>query len=366
MSNSSDRSLLKGRLMSLDALRGLDMFFLVGIGGIFRALPKLSDNEFFNWLANQCNHPEWQGFTAWDVIFPMFIFIVGVAMPFSFAKKIEKEGGKKELFKHVLARTIILIILGVILWQKPGGAHPHWGFYSVLYRIGFSYFFAAIIMMNTNIRGQIYWTFSLLIGYWLLMRFIPVPGYGIGDFSQDGNLKTYIGNQVANFISPNFRYVINISLIPSISNALFGVLAGHWLKSGKTPTEKTVGLLVAGIGLTIAGLIIHLDFPINKKLSSPSFTFLTCGISTLFLSAFFWLIDVKGYKKWAFFLVIVGVNPITIYVANSLLKFHNVANVFVGGFDFGNAGALVFAIAVAAIKWLFLYYLYRQKIFLKI
>ena len=109
-----------------------------------------------------------------------------------------------------------------------------------------------------------------------------------------------------------------------------------------------------------------MDFPINKKLWSPSFTFLTCGISAIFLSAFYWLIDVKGYKKWAFFLVIVGMNPITIYVADWLVKFNNVANVFVGGFDFGNAEALVSAITVAAIKWLFLYYLYRHKVFLKI
>ena len=116
----------------------------------------------------------------------------------------------------------------------------------------------------------------------------------------------------------------------------------------------------------IAGLIIHLDFPINKKLSSPSFIFLTSGISAFLLSVFFWIIDVKGYKKWSFFFVVVGMNSITIYVANSLMKFGSVANVFAGGFDFGNAQALVLAVTVAAIKWLFLYYLYRQRIFLKI
>lgn len=366
MSKNNDDSFTKERLLSLDALRGLDMLFLVGLAGIFRALPEISDNVLNNWLANQCHHPEWQGFTAYDLIFPMFIFIVGVAMPLSFSKRLKKEGGKRKLFRHVIIRTIILALLGVVLWQQPGGAHPQWGFYSVLYRIGFSYFFAAIIMMNTKIRGQIYWAFGLLIGYWLLVRFFPVPGYGIGDFSEEGNLATYLHNQVAGFISPDFKHVFSITLIPSVSNALFGVLTGHWLMSEKSPIRKAKGLLVAGIVFIIAALIIHLDFPINKKLATPSFTFLTCGISAVLLSLFYYLMDVRGYKKWAFFLIVVGVNPITIYVANSLLKFGNVANVIVGGFDFGNYNLLMFAITVALVKWLLLYYLYKQKFFFKI
>jgi predicted acyltransferase len=174
----NDPSPRDARLVSLDALRGLDMFFLVGFAGIFRALPKLSDNEFFNWLAYQCSHPKWHGFTAYDVIFPMFIFIVGVAMPFSFSKRLQKEGGKIKLFKHVLLRATILSLVGVVLWLKPLTVlNPEYGWYSVLYRIGFSYLFAAVIMMNTGIRGQIAWAFGLLIGHWILLRFIPVPGY---------------------------------------------------------------------------------------------------------------------------------------------------------------------------------------------
>jgi predicted acyltransferase len=366
MSNLNDTSGSQVRFLSLDVLRGLDMFFLVGFAGIFKALPELSDNEVFSWLANQCEHPEWQGFTAWDLIFPMFIFIVGVAMPFSFSKRLKSDGGKKELFKHVLTRAIVLSVLGVILWQKPGGAHPYYGYYSVLYRIGFSYFFAAIIMMNTNIRGQIYWAFGLLIGHWLALRFIPVPGYGIGNFSQDGNVGAVISTAVANYISPNFKYVFSVNLIPSISNALFGVLAGHWLISENSGNRKVKGLLIAGLLFIIIGLIVHLDFPINKKLSTPSFTLLTCGISAFLLSVFFWIIDIKGYKKWTFFFVVVGANSIAIYVCNSLLNFNSVANVFMGGFDFGKAQALMIAITVAVVKWLFLYYLYRQKIYFKI
>ena len=362
----NSKSSLSGRLLSLDALRGLDMFLLVGMEGIFRALPKLSDNAVNNWLANQFQHPEWQGFTIYDLIFPMFIFIVGAAMPFSFSKRLNQPGGKRKLFKHVLSRTITLAILGAVLWGTPWGAHPFWGFYSVLFRIGVSYFFAAVIMMNTNIRGQIYWTFGLLIGYWLLMRFVPVPGHGIGDFSKDGNVASYFRDLFADNISYNFRYVLNIDLITSISNALFGVLAGQWLLSESTATEKAKWLFFGGVILIVVSLLSHLDFPINKHLASPSFTLLTCGISAVLLSLFYWIIDVRGYQKWAFFFVVVGVNPLTIYVASSLLNFKKVANVFVGGIDFGSAEALALAITIAAIKWLFLYYLYRQKIFFKI
>jgi len=366
MNGTNNKPLLKERLISLDALRGLDMFFLVGFAGIFTALPKLSDNIAFNWLSDQCQHPEWHGFTAYDVIFPMFIFIVGAAMPFSFAKRLAQEGGKSKLYKHIITRAVILSILGVILWQKPGGAHPHYGFYSVLYRIGFSYLFAGIIMTNTNVRQQAYWAFGILIGYWIVHRYIPVPGYGAGDFSQEGNLNTFLMSKVATYISPAFSHVFSLSLLPSISNALFGVLAGQWLMRAKKSIKTAFWLFAAGTGLIIAGLLVHLDFPINKKLGTTSFTLLTSGISTVFLALFYWLIDIKGFKKWAFFFVVVGMNSITIYVANSLLNFTAVANVFVGGFDFGEGQALIFALTVASIKWLFLYYLYRQKIFLKI
>ena len=366
MNNSDLKQVKKERLLSLDALRGLDMFFLVGLGGIFRALPKLSDSPVFLWFSDQCRHPAWEGFTAWDIIFPMFIFIVGAAMPFSFAKRLSQEGGKKELYKHIITRAVVLSVLGVILRLQPGGAHPYYGYNSVLYRIGFSYLFAGIIMMNFNIRQQAYWAFGILAGYWLALRFIPVPGFGAGDFSEEGNLNTYIASLVAEHISPDFKLMLSLSLLPSVSNALFGVLAGHWLKNaGKSP-QKALWLGIAGTSLIVSGLLLHFDFPIHKKLLTSSFILVTSGISAMFLAFFYWLIDIKGYKAWAFFFVVAGMNSLTIYVADSLLNFKSVTNIFVGDFDFWNAQALVFALAAATIKWLFLYYLYRQKVFLKI
>lgn len=356
------------RLMSLDALRGLDMFLLMGIGSIIRALPKISDNGVFQFLAAQCSHPKWHGYTIWDQIFPLFIFMMGVAMPFSFARRLER-GEKNAIYKHVAIRAVALSILGLVFWGNPLGSANHgWGYYSVLYRIGFSYFFASLIVLNCKARGQALWAFGLILGYYLAMRFIPVPGYGAGDFSEEGNLATFVAGWFEGFLPAGTKHLLSLTLIGSVANALFGALAGQWLRSSKSPNEKTRALLVAG-GLFIAfSLLVHLSFPICKKLMSTSFTFLACGISMVLLGSFYWIIDVKGYRKWAFFFVVVGMNSITIYLANRYVDFGRLAAVFVGGFSkwLGAAEPLLMAIATAALMWLFLYFLYRRKIFLKV
>lgn len=363
-----EKAPLQSRLRSLDALRGLDMFFLVALARIFHALASLCDNRVFNFLSQQCSHPEWHGFTAWDMVFPLFIFIVGAAMPFSATRRLQQEGGKKKLYKHIIIRTIVLSILGLVYWGRPGGAHPEWGYYSVLYRIGVSYLFAAIIMLNARPKGQAIWAFALVVGYWFAMRFVPVPGYGAGNFTQEGCLSTFISQKVSDAISPNFKHVLSVTLIPTVSTALFGALAGQWLQSPKSPRDKIVALLTAGIAFIALGFLISLSFPINKKLWSTSFTFLTCGLSILLLCLFYFFIDVREYQKWAFFFVVVGTNSITIYVGSSLIGFDHIANVFIGGFSdsLGSTEPLVLAVTVAAIKWLFLYYLYRHRLFFKI
>jgi len=353
-----------GRLLSLDALRGLDMLFLVGLSGIFRTLPELGDNGLFRWLSEQTRHPDWHGFTAYDVVFPLFIFIVGVAIPVSFSRRLDREG--KPLMKHVFMRFLTLTILGVMLWQVPGGAHPTYGFYSVLYRIGFSYFFASLIFLRTSIHGQIYWTFGILLGYWIVMRFVSPGGYAAGDFSEEGSLATHIHNWTGKILSPDLSYVLSPTLLTSISNALMGVLAGQWLMSDAEGNTKARNLVGAGIGLMLVAGLSHLDFPTNKKLASPSFTLLACGISSILLGFFYWIIDVKKYKRWAFILIVVGVNPITIYVADFLVDFRKLANVFVGELGLGNATSLFTEITSTVIIWLFLFYLFRQKVFFKI
>lgn len=368
ISSSSASKPPSSRLVSLDALRGADMFFLVGFSGIFRALPKLSDNAVFQFLADQCHHPEWLGFTAWDQIFPLFIFMMGVAMPFSFASRLER-GEKQSIYKHVAIRAVVLFFLGLVYWGNPLGSDNYgWGYYSVLYRIGFSYFFASLIVLNFKTRGQAWWAGGLVLGYFLAMSFIPVPGYGAGDFSKEGNLVTFVTGWLDSFLPAGTKHLFSLTLIPSVANALLGALVGQWLRSEKTPNEKTCGLLMVGVLFVAFGLLLHLSIPICKKLLTTSFTFLTCGISMVLLGLFYWIIDVKSWRRWTFFFVVVGMNSITIYLATRYIDFGKLAAVFVVGFSdiLGAAEPLVLALAKASLMWLFLYFLYRRKIFLKV
>ncbi len=364
---STDSGIPPGRLMSLDALRGLDMLLLVGIGGIFRALPELSDHPKIQALVEQCRHPEWQGFTLWDLIFPLFIFIVGVSMPLSLTKRSERDG-KAAVYRHVLFRAVALGLLGLVYWGTPGGVHPSWGYYSVLYRIGFAYLFAALILLNFRPKGQLAWALGLIGGYWLVMRFTPVPGFGAGDFSQEGALSTHVGQWVEDTLSPAWRHVFSITLIPSVANAVLGGLAGQWLQTSKSPNAKTLGLLLAGGALIAFSFLADQSFPFNKKLASTSFTLLVCGLSSTLLGLFYWVIDVRGYRKWAFPFVVVGMNPITIYLGSRYVDFNRLAEVFVGGFSdmLGSAYPLILALTIAALKWLLLYYMYRKRVFVKV
>ena len=355
------------RLVSLDALRGADMFLLVGLGPIFRALPKLSDNGAFRFLADQCVHPQWHGFTLWDLIFPLFIFIVGVAMPFSLTKRLQRDG-KWAVYRHVVARAAILSVLGLVFWGTPGGVHPTWGYYSVLYRIAVSYLFAALIVLNFNPRGQVFWAFGLIAGYWIALCFVPVPGFGAGDFSQEGALSTFVSQWISENVAPRWMHVFSITLVPSVANALLGALAGQWLRSGKSPGVKTLGLLLAGGALLAFSFVAAQSIPISKKLLSPSFTFLVCGLSSLLLGLFYWIIDVRGRRKWAFVFIVVGMNPITIYLASQYINFNKVAGVFVGELagPLGTAYPVTLACAAALLKWLFVYYLYKHRVFIKV
>lgn len=212
------------------------------------------------------------------------------------------------------------------------------------------------------------WAFGLVIAYYLAMRFIPVPGYGPGDFSEEGNLVAFVGGWFEGFLPSGTKHLLSLTLIGSVANSVFGALAGQWLRSVKSPNEKTCGLLMVGIGFIALGLLAHLSFPICKKLMSTSFTFLTGGISLILLGSFYWVIDVRGYRQWAFFFVVVGMNSITIYLATRYVDFERLAGVFVGGLEkwLGAAEPVAMAIATAAVMWLFLYFLYRRKIFLKV
>ena len=230
------------------------MFWIMGGEGIIHALGKLTGWGVMLWASKQMTHTNWNGFTFYDMIFPLFLFIAGVSMPFSFDKRLEKGENRSEIYKHIFKRTFLLILFGLIYNGLLNFDFDHLRYASVLARIGLGWGFAALIYMNFSQKAQIIWAFGILIFYWLIMALIPIPGHTAGDFSMEGNLASYIDRL---FLPGRLYKGIHdpeglLSTIPAVSTALFGVLTGKFLKSESlnlTRFKKAIYLALAGIVL---------------------------------------------------------------------------------------------------------------------
>jgi predicted acyltransferase len=363
------------RLYSLDALRGFDMFWIMGGEAIFTGLATLTGWPVLTWWAGQLEHVQWHGFHFYDMIFPLFLFIAGISFPFSMAKRASMNVSRKSIYRHVFFRGMILVLLGILYNNGVRFDFGELRYGSVLGRIGLAWMFAAIIFMNTKLTFRIIWFWALLIGYWLLLLLFPAHDLGSSDtFSQTGNLASYIDR----LIMPGKLYRGNhdpeglFSTIPAISTALLGMFTGEFLLSkylNDKQLRKTLFMVFAAVALMILGKIWDLVFPINKNLWTSSFVCFVGGLSLLLFSVFYLIIDVWKYRKWAFFFVVIGLNPITIYLAERIINFRSAASFFFGGLTelFPETWTpLLNGIAVTAIGWVFLYFLYRKKIFLKI
>jgi len=360
------------RLHSLDALRGFDMFWIIGGGHWMQALAELTGWSIAIWGAVQMEHMAWDGFRFYDMIFPLFLFIAGVAMPFSLTRRLERGDNKRKLMVHVVRRGLILVVLGIIY---NNGLFWFWGemrFPSVLGRIGLAYLFAGLIVLNTQWRSQVYWFVGLLLGYWAAMMWIPVPGYGAGQLTVDGNLAAYLdrlllpGRLALDVHDPEGLF----ATIPAISTALMGALTGNMLRSDTlNPNRKAFLMATVGVIFLLLGWLWNPNFPVNKNLWSSSFVLVSGGWSLILLALFYSIIDVWGWKKWAFFFVVIGMNSITIYMAGWLIHFHYTTDAFFGGllqYLTEPLRLVLWWIGLILIKWAFLYFLYRKKIFLRV
>ena len=359
------------RIISIDALRGFDMFWISSGDAFFIALFTFINTPFFLGLAKQLDHPAWTGFRFYDVIFPLFLFIMGVVMPLSITRRLERGDSRNELYRHIIQRTILLFILGLIYNGLFNFDFEGQRYSGVLQRFAVTYFFASVIVMNFKVRGQLIWAGSILLVYWLILLLVPAPGFSAYDLTPKGNLCGYIDRRFLPGSFCCYTYGDNegiLTMFPAVTNVLFGVLAGRWLLGSGTATIKIRNLVIAGLAFIVAGLIWSLIYPVNKYLWTGPYVLLTSGISFLLLCAFFWVIDVKGYKKWAFPFIIIGLNPITIYVIQGIFDFGIIANIFIHGFinSFGSFKPVFYELCVILVKWFFLYFLYRKKIFLKV
>lgn len=361
------------RLFSLDALRGFDMFWIMGAEEIFHQVYKATGSPFWGAIAEELTHPAWNGFHFYDLIFPMFLFIAGVATPYSVGRELEKGKTKQQLVWRVVKRGLILVLLGIIhnngLELKPL-AEIRFG--SVLGRIGLAYMFANIIYIYTKERGQIIWFCGLLIGYWLLLKFTSAPGFPPGDLTMEGNFASYLDR----LVMPGKLYLgIHdpeglASTVPAIGTGLLGILTGNFLKkSSLSPSKKALYMFVTGFVLWALAHLWNLDFPINKNLWTSSFVLNVGGYSLMFLSIFYYIIDVRGHKKWAFFFKVIGMNSILIYLSGHFINWEYTTNGFFKwlGQLVGNPfNAVVMAICYVLVKWAFLYFMYRKKVFLRV
>lgn len=347
------------------------MFWITGGDAFFIALFTFFGTPFFGKLSLQLDHPVWSGFHFYDLIFPLFLFIVGLSMPFSITRRMELGSSKKDLYYHVFRRTLILYLLGLVYNGLFNLDFETMRYTGVLPRIAFTYFFASVIVMNFKQRGQLIWAVAILLGYWLILLLVPVPGFGAYNLTPEGNLAGFIDRKFLPGSFCCYKFGDNEGILtnfPAIVNVLAGVLAGYRLMKPEPDKTKIIFFTLSGFGLIITALIWDLVYPINKYLWTGSYVAFTCGLSMLSICLFYWLIDVRGYTKWAFPFTVIGMNCITIYVLQAVFDFGVISKIFIHGF-YTKMGAFQFPFyefSVLTVKWLFLYFLYKKRLFLKV
>jgi predicted acyltransferase len=361
------------RLQSIDALRGFDMFWIIGGDAIFSGIASLTGWQMFKWIDIQLGHVQWHGFHFFDMIFPLFLFIAGISFPLSLAKRRADKQSTQTIYAHILRRGMILVFLGILYNNGLSFDFAHMRYGSVLGRIGLAWMFAAVIFMNTRLTTRIIWFWALLLGYWLLLILFPAPDLGSADpFSPEGNLPGYIDR----LFLPGLQGIHDpegiLSTIPAISTALLGMFTGEFLLSeflNKNRVKKTFLMFGTALVLIIIGKLWNQVFPINKHLWTSSFVCFVGGLSLALFALFYLIIDVLGFRKWAFFFIVIGMNPITIYLAERIVNLDSSRRFFFAGFTTLlpiSWTPLINGIGVMTIAWTFLYFLYKKKIFLKI
>ena len=313
------------RLVSLDAFRGLTIAGMILV----------NNPGSWAYVYSPLAHAEWHGWTPTDLIFPYFLFILGVAVPFSFQRRLAEGADKSDLLRHIARRSLILIGLGLLMRAVPDFDFDEMRWPGVLQRIGLVYFAAAgsYVLLTRQLR----WGFAgaLLLGYWALMTLVPVPGFGAGDLTQDGNLAAYVDRllMTGHMWRETWDPAGLLSTLPAIGTALLGIFTGEWLGSGRRATDLTKGLLVAGVALVVIGLGWGAIFPINKNLWTSSYVVFTAGTALLLFAAMYWLIDVKKSRgPWQTWMVVYGMNAIAVFVLSGMLT-KTMGRIRVGGAD---------------------------------
>ncbi len=351
------------------------MFWIIGGDALARGVLAIFKQPWAASLTEQWEHAEWEGFRFYDLIFPLFLFLVGCVLPYSLSRY---QAEPHKAYGRIARRVALLFLLGLI---NNGLLQLQWDnlrVAGVLQRIALCYGVAAVLCVHFAARGIALWTAGILLGYWGLMALVAAPGGIAGDYSIEGNLSGYVDRTYlpGKIMKAYYGFGDNegiLSTIPAVATALLGVLAGRWLQSSAAPWTKVSGLALAGTASLLLGLLWSNTFPIIKNLWTSSFVLVAGGCSLILLSWFYAIIDVMGYRRWSFFWTVIGMNAITIYVAQRFIDFRKISNFFLGGiarlsdtYIATGTGPLLLTIGTLTAMWIFLWFLYRQRIFLRV
>lgn len=294
-----------GRLLSLDAFRGATIAGMILVNN-----PGTWSHIYW-----PLRHAEWHGWTPTDWVFPFFLFIVGVSITLALARRSEAAGGNRDLHVKILRRSLIIFALGLFLGGFPFDNLSAIRIPGVLQRIAVCYLVSSLIFLKTSWRTQAIITAALLAGYWVLMALVAAPGYAAGDLSTEGNLAAYLDRKLlaGHTWKPLYDPEGLLSTIPAVATTLGGVLTGHLLRSRRTPIEKVAAMFVAGAAGVVAGWAWNYWFPINKALWTSSYVVFTAGMALQLLAVCYWLIDIKGYRRWATPFIVFGTNALALY-----------------------------------------------------
>ncbi|HEX3557662.1 MAG TPA: heparan-alpha-glucosaminide N-acetyltransferase domain-containing protein [Pyrinomonadaceae bacterium] len=294
-----------GRMVSLDVFRGITIagMILVNNPGTWDA------------IYSPLEHSKWNGWTPTDLVFPFFLFIVGVSITLALARRAEAGGSRRNLYVKIVRRTLIIFALGLVLTAFPYNDPAAFRIPGVLQRIAACYLIASVIFLNTRWRSQVLIAAALLLAYWAALKLIPVPGFGAGDLSMAGNLDAYVDRGVfgRHTWKPLYDPEGLLSTVPAVVTTLAGVLTGHFLRSRREATEKVAAMFVAGVGCVMVGWAWNYWFPINKALWTSSYVVFTAGLALQMLAACYWLVDIKGYDRWAKPFLVFGSNALAVY-----------------------------------------------------
>ena len=368
------------RLISLDMFRGFTIALMILV----------NNPGSWSYVYAPLEHAKWNGWTPTDLVFPFFLFIVGVAMSFSFSKRIERGDLKVQLLQKIFKRTLIIFTIGLFLGLFPFFHFSTMRIPGVLQRIAICYFFASLIILYANKKYQIVWTVFLLSIYWVLIKTIHVPGFGAGVLEPTGNLCWYIdsnllaGHTWRGAPAPGFDPEGILSTIPAIATVLFGVFAGDWIRTHREGYEKVSGMFVAGNSLLVLGMIMNVWLPINKNLWTSTYSVFMAGMALNFFAVCYWIIDIKGYQSWTKPFVVFGSNAITVYALSGLIAritiytkwnladgstislktflYENLFRSWAGDYF----GSLLYPITWILIYLGLMWILYRKRIFIKI